>query len=1638
MIGAAWRRLLRRTPSPSSPPESSGLAAAGGLRRAAAAGLLGLPLAFGLAGAAQAYEGITISAPPDAPEGHSGLTNQTFEVRLTGPVSGDVNYKVCFSGTATYADDYNPTLGGTQQSSNCVNGRIGRGRTTPDSAIGIAVVGDEISESGRWRGEYGETVTAHLTLVGAQPWDLDGRRAHTVTHTILNDDVAVSFRQANYEGREGKRLRIQVDLVESTQGYPWNVTVPFTYTRGTASSGDYDASRTSLTFRRGEITQDLYVDLTDDSSFDSGETFTIDLDTASFPTGMYDSGIARARVTIKDNDYSISASSSSHAAREDAGGVSIPVTISPAQERTVGLRVGFTDINASRGQDYLRKHHSFPDDILTFHPGETAKWIFVPVVNDGAFEQNELFKVTLTQTVGATDPETVDIIIKDHRPGDGEYTSKLILERTSRDTVSEGQSATFRLTMHPAVQEGSTVAVLLSQSADDGVRANWIAGAPETHAHYKTVSFARGESVKTLTVPIRSDRRDTNGTLTVAAMAPGDHPASTGPYTARGQKVVAKVRILDTTADGNPHSSPQQTAAVEVPSTAVTNLQVTAVDGNTAKATWDAVPHATGYEVEWDALDGNGQSIAGGLHAGVTATTQTIEHQAPGAASLRVTVAPEHVDGNGDTQVLAGLAATAVLDLSTQSGAQADSLQAGAASCDLASVKADVNRYILETQYGTAHVARWKKALAGLNRETGGMTAAGARQMKAKYSPNRWDPVVDALQCIEGAADETPAPADPVVSVTGGGAVTEGGDAVFTVMATPAPAADLDVTVAVSDDATADFLASGDEGTRTVTILAGQASATLRLPTVNDATDEPDGSVSAILQPGTGHAVADPPADAAKVLVSDDDDPAPADPVVSVSGGGAVTEGGDAVFTVAASPAPAADLDVTVAVSDDATADFLAAGDEGTRTVTILAGQASATLTLPTVNDAADEPDGSVGAALQSGTGYAVADPPADAATVAVADDDVAAAGVPTLSVNDVEVKEGPYRRVEFTVTLSKALEKGAWFYYRVRESSPVSAKRGVDFSASTGKKFASIRAGATEHRIMAALVIDDSHDEDPETFEVVLSDANGAAIADAVGVATIVNDDPMPAAFLARFGRTVAEQALDGIAGRIAAPRAAGMQGAIAGQALSFNPGSGSPGSQTGAANDNAASVGFSGTGPLALSGLDAPAGRFGPAGLGAGFGHGVHGFGQGFAQSRTMTGLEALLGSSFTATGETDATGGSLAFWGLAAQSSFDGREGTFSLDGETTTAMLGADYARGRWLVGLALMQSSGEGGYADRAASPRPALQTCPEDADESLCNGAVREGDGDVEASLTAAVPYAAIQSSERLRLWGAAGYGTGEVTLKPAMGGSLKSDLSWTMAAAGARSDLLQPPKEGSGPTLALTADALWARTSSEKTHELAASDSDVTRLRLGLEGGYAIATEAGGRIVPRVEIGARHDGGDAETGFGVELGGGIAWTDPAIGLSLDLSGRTLIAHGSDELEDRGFAASLAFDPDPATRRGPSLTLRQRIGGRAEGGLDALFATDPLADRAGTAESTSRWQAEAAYGLPAFSGRFTGSPHVGLGLATGARDYTLGWRLSPAANANAPDLSFGVKATRRESDTAAPEHIAGFELRARW
>ena len=368
---------------------------------------------------------------------------------------------------------------------------------------------------------------------------------------------------------------------------------------------------------------------------------------------------------------------------------------------------------------------------------------------------------------------------------------------------------------------------------------------------------------------------------------------------------------------------------------------------------------------------------------------------------------------------------------------------------------------------------------------------------------------------------------------------------------------------------------------------------------------------------------------------------------------------------------------------------------------------------------------------------------------------------------------------------------------------------------------------------------------------------------------------------------------------------------------------------------------------------------------------------------------------------------------------QSRFEGRDDGLSLDGETNSALVGADYARGRWLAGIALTRSEGIGGFR----------------ADASNAGNAGNEGNngGEMSATLTAAIPYASYQFSENFDVWGAVGQGLGEATLRPSKDELYQLDTRWSMAAAGLRGEML---RFDSGAELAIVSDALWTRTTSDQTRGVAAAEAETSRLRLGLEGSYPIRFAGGGEIVPRLEAGVRHDGGDAETGFGVEIGGGLAWREPRLGLQVDVEGRRLVTHEEGAFADQGFSASIGFDPRPASDYGLSLNLRQDFGARSSGGLDALFNQPRLLPGGGFDSDQARWSAEAAYGLPAFGGRFVGSPHLGYGATAFGRDVSVGWRLAPAEDG--PDLSLGILLLRRQAVAAPTEHGYGFEFTARW
>ena len=601
--------------------------------------------------------------------------------------------------------------------------------------------------------------------------------------------------------------------------------------------------------------------------------------------------------------------------------------------------------------------------------------------------------------------------------------------------------------------------------------------------------------------------------------------------------------------------------------------------------------------------------------------------------------------------------------------------------------------------------------------------------------------------------------------------------------------------------------------------------------------------------------------------------------------------------------------------------------------------------------------------------------------------------GPATLSVADARATEGEDATIDFAVTLSRAVAGEVSVRWRTRSGS---AKAGRDFEAAKGTL---VFAAGEPAKTVSVTVLDDAKDEGEETFRLLLSKPKGAVIADGEATGTIENDDPMPAAWLARFGRTVAGQAVDAVTGRLEGGGSSHVT--LGGQRLSLD----TPEGRAEAKSELDAVAAALGAGPGDVSKRDAWLRGEDRA-----------------VSSRTMTGRELMLGSAFHLASGGEAGGPAFAAWGRVAHGGFDGEEDGVTMDGEVTTGFLGADVAAERWLAGAAVAVSRGEGTFALAGDSAR-----------ESAF------GKGTVESSLTSVLPYARIDLSERVTAWGMAGYGTGELTLTEK--GATETDrhtadLTMTLGAVGGRGTLVPAP-EGGGFALALKTDAFWVRTESDATEGMEGAEADATRLRVTLDASRAFALGAG-TLTPSLEVGLRHDGGDAETGTGIELGGGLGYTDPDSGVSMEARARWLAAHESSGYEEWGVSGSVRIDPG-ARGRGLSLTLSPTVGNAASGTGTLWSAADArgLAP-GGEFEAARRLDAELGYGLALFGDRFTGTPNLGVALSDSGRDYRLGWRLTSAVRGD-PGFEVNLDATRKESaNDNAPEH--GLMLRGaiRW
>ncbi len=473
--------------------------------------------------------------------------------------------------------------------------------------------------------------------------------------------------------------------------------------------------------------------------------------------------------------------------------------------------------------------------------------------------------------------------------------------------------------------------------------------------------------------------------------------------------------------------------------------------------------------------------------------------------------------------------------------------------------------------------------------------------------------------------------------------------------------------------------------------------------------------------------------------------------------------------------------------------------------------------------------------------------------------------GNASLRVGDAIVLEED-GMVRFQVSLSHPQRQMVSAEYRTQDGT---AKAGEDYEAVSG--IVTIAPGTLE-TVIAVPLLKDGLDWQEETFSVHLMSAKHAEIEKAVGVAiiqesTTANEEVLKA-YTARFVRTASSQIAEALGDRFRFP----ADGAVCAAAERVE-----------------------------MAQLWYSASSWDPS------------LGELLAGCRMSQNIPV--------------SNGSFSVWGQGAFRQFNGRgDDALSIRGEVATGMLGTDYRwKGRWLAGLLLAHSQGDGSY---------------EMVNES----------GDITSDLTGIYPYVSY-NHPGLDMWLAGGAGRGQVELS-----ELKDDLVSRFGAMGVRGTLV------SGDAIGLNyhGDVLVSDSEMED-HDITA---DAYRIRAGLEANLQIMD----KIRPYVEANIRRDGGSAETGTGLELGGGVRFSNPSWRLRGNVRTQGLVMHTDDGFTEWGISGFLQVGS-----RSEGFMMRLRPSwGRGQG--MSINRQQTILDAASFGNGRHRTDLEIGYGIPWMDG----------------------------------------------------------------
>ena len=366
-----------------------------------------------------------------------------------------------------------------------------------------------------------------------------------------------------------------------------------------------------------------------------------------------------------------------------------------------------------------------------------------------------------------------------------------------------------------------------------------------------------------------------------------------------------------------------------------------------------------------------------------------------------------------------------------------------------------------------------------------------------------------------------------------------------------------------------------------------------------------------------------------------------------------------------------------------------------------------------------------------------------------------------------------------------------------------------------------------------------------------------------------------------------------------------------------------------------------------------------------------------------------------------------GSAAVWGSGDYRKLGGSEDALAWRGNLVSLHLGADLvALPNLVAGLALSRSVVDFDYTDRT-NPRTVT--------------------GTFETDLLGVHPYASWTPAAGLGFWATGGLGWGGVGIDDSLDELQTSTTRLLSGALGGSSRVLSVNGlvPGGATALYLKGEGFATGAWAEESGRIVAQDVGVQQIRLSVEASHQQRGLWGSVLTPALELGLRHDSGDAAQGAGVELGGELRYVQPELGLTVEGRGRVLATHRS-TTEEWGVGGRIQLEFG-SNRQGLSLSVAPSLGVAASG-THALWEYGVAGGKgrglSGADEmgASSRLDAQADYRLLTMGGLGMLTPYGGLSLERDGRDYRAGARLETDT------FNLSLEGKRSERGTGAVDH----------